>query len=109
MKCTIWVTEYIAFLHFFFLFSFISLSPTFLFSLFLRFAFPASLFRVSLSCAIFFSFCNFFIFFPRAQEGLTQFVNGGTWESEDGIHPNVWRDGQLGAMLALAVGSTLNL
>eukprot|EP00026_Physarum_polycephalum_P013529 Phypoly_transcript_13941.p1 GENE.Phypoly_transcript_13941~~Phypoly_transcript_13941.p1 ORF type:complete len:314 (+),score=63.58 Phypoly_transcript_13941:27-944(+) len=44
-----------------------------------------------------------------AQEGLTQFVPGGTWESEDGIHPNVWRDGQLGAMLALAVGSTLKL
>jgi len=43
------------------------------------------------------------------QEGLTSFVNGGTWQSEDGIHPNVWRDGQLGAMLALAIGTTVKL
>ncbi len=44
-----------------------------------------------------------------AEEGLTRFIGGGTWESEDGIHPNVWRDGQLRAMLALGAGRLLNL
>lgn len=43
-----------------------------------------------------------------AEEGLTHF-NGGDWQSADGIHPNVWRDGQLGAMLALGIGSLLGL
>jgi len=43
-----------------------------------------------------------------AEEGLTHF-QGGTWQSADGIHPNVWRDGQLGAMLAVGIGSLLGL
>lgn len=44
-----------------------------------------------------------------AEVGLTQFISGGTWESGDGIHPVVWRDGQLGAMLAIGVGKLLNI
>jgi len=44
-----------------------------------------------------------------AEEGLTHFTSGGTWQSEDGIHPNVWFDGQLGAMLALGVGRLLDI
>jgi hypothetical protein len=44
-----------------------------------------------------------------AEEGLTHFQSGGTWESGDGIHPVVWRDGQLGAMLSLGIGRLLNI
>lgn len=38
---------------------------------------------------------------PEAQAGLTAFVNGGSAQSGDGLHPLAWRDGQLGAMMAV--------
>jgi len=43
------------------------------------------------------------------EEGLTHFQSGGTWESGDGIHPLVWRDGQLGAMLSVGVDQLLKI
>lgn len=81
----------------------------------LSFSFFSFLVSVSFSCPILYArqynnnMLIIIIISEPATEGLTKFVNGGTWQSEDGIHPNVWRDGQLGAMLALNIGRALGL
>jgi len=41
--------------------------------------------------------------------GLTEFVNGGTLDSCDGIHPIVWRSGQLGSLLTEQITLVLNV